>query len=332
MMYKETLELIYLNGKLHHDCLKLDFYIKRDLVYVYDNILQLTNFLDNYNPSFRERIFYLESNLFSVQVCPHCSIRKLKFKGNTLQFTKHCGDSTCRSEQCKISNKGNRSVEKISMQCLGCNSIILHRPCELGKYCNRSCFVKFRKYTHTEETKKKIRETNKKTHNTAEFKLKKLEIYTEEYKKHQSEVMKQKILSGQFTPCITNSWTHWDAKVQLEDGTIRKFRSSWEACFWLCNQHLEYEKIRIPYEINNTWKNYIIDFVDAEDKILYEIKPESIRYNEINILKSNAAKNWCKMNDYTYIIISDNWFIENVKYIDFKNNKSILEKMRQFFD
>jgi hypothetical protein len=88
-------------------------------------------------------------------------------------------------------------------------------------------------------------------------------IQKEKSRIHNSNIMKEKIRKGEFTPKITNSWTHWDAKIEL-NGIIRKFRSSWEACFWLCNQYLSYETLRIPYEINGIEHTYIADFHDIK--------------------------------------------------------------------
>lgn len=125
----------------------------------------------------------------------------------------------------------------------------------------------------------------------------------------QSIKMKQLILDGLFTPTITNRWTHSRISVQLFNKIIN-VRSSWEAYFLICNPDLLYEKIRIPYFIENINKIYIVDFVDDTNKILYEIKPEKTK-NNITKLKEIAAINWANSNGYTYKVISDNWFKNN---------------------
>lgn len=328
----EILKCIYIKGKLHHDAMDIKFYHKHNILNIYDEIFNLTDFLNEFDVSLRERIYYLENNFTSIQICPHCKVNKLKFRGNEIRLTNSCGSKECKNSQLAMTRLKNPRPKKHSISiCKGCKCEFLHIPCESKKYCSQECYFTNRiKYNHSEETKKKISETNKQVHNTPEFKLRKLEMYTDKYRQNHSRIMKEKIASGEFTPCITNTWTHWDAKVELEDGTVKKFRSSWEACFWFCNQHLEYEKVRIPYSIDGTWKNYIVDFVDTEQKILYEIKPNSVKDNESNVLKSEAAKEWCKVNNYSYSMITDEWFIENVKNVDFKNNTGILEKMGQF--
>jgi len=133
----------------------------------------------------------------------------------------------------------------------------------------------------------------------------------------QSEKMKQLILDGKFTPCITNSWANSRCKIKL-DNCSYLFRSTWEAMFWLLNG-FEYEKIRIPYKgIDRKTHIYIVDFVDESKKLLYEIKPSKLIDTEVNLIKYNSAVEWCKTNGYNIQIISEDYF---------KNNKNVLLKM-----
>jgi hypothetical protein len=76
--------------------------------------------------------------------------------------------------------------------------------------------------------------------------------------------MKQKILSGEFTPNSNNRNTHWESTFNNNT-----YRSSWEALYQYFNQDAEYEKLRIEYNINNTAKIYIVDFVDHVNKIFW---------------------------------------------------------------
>ena len=92
--------------------------------------------------------------------------------------------------------------------------------------------------------------------------------------KKNSVNMKRNIAEGKFTPCITNSWTHWIAQIKLPDGGIKKFRSSWEACVWNSNKHLEYETVRIKYQVAGEYRNYVADFYDRETNTIYEVKPK----------------------------------------------------------
>lgn len=108
--------------------------------------------------------------------------------------------------------------------------------------------------------------------------------------KKQSKIMKDKIRNGSFIPRITNSWTHWTA-VAIIDGETHRFRSSWEACFWICNRHLNYETLRIPYEKDGECHTYIADFHDSVTNTLYEIKPRS-SFND-QIYKMTTIINHC---------------------------------------
>lgn len=149
-----------------------------------------------------------------------------------------------------------------------------------------------------------------------------------------SEIMKSKIKNGDFTPCITNSWS--GSKIELEmAGRIHKYRSTWEAFFHICNQHLEYEKIRIPYLYKEKNHNYIVDFVDFEKKIIFEIKPERCLMNNRVIAKNIYAKEWCSKNGFELVTITDEWFKMNFnKYKNLLKNQPneeiILLKLKQF--
>jgi len=143
----------------------------------------------------------------------------------------------------------------------------------------------------------------------------------------QSKTMKKLIADGKFTPPITNSWTHWDAEILSENGNIKKFRSSWEAAFWLSNQHLEYETIRIPYELDGKSKMYIADFYVRDKNIVYEIKPR-------NSWKSQNGKmqeiiTYCIQHNITFIWINEDNILHYINKNDFKNtnNKKQLTKL-----
>ncbi|MEK6881932.1 MAG: hypothetical protein AABY22_20100, partial [Nanoarchaeota archaeon] len=92
------MEKIFLNDRINHFCLKKQWFSNKNIEYVYDFILLETKFLDNFDSvSFRERIFYIENDLTSPQICEFCGLRKLKFKF-TLKFSKTCGDKECLSK------------------------------------------------------------------------------------------------------------------------------------------------------------------------------------------------------------------------------------------
>jgi hypothetical protein len=182
---------------------------------------------------------------------------------------------------------------------------------------------------HTDDVKDKISKTNRLTWNSSEYKNKRPLIYNNKYKNKMSIIMKNKILNGEFTPCITNSWTKWTSYAIL-NGTVKKFRSNWEAVFWLLNTECHYEKIRIPYKLSNNDKIYIVDFCDDSNKILYEIKPHSQLNSAKNCEKIKSAIEWCEKNGWKYIVITDDWYKENAKKVDYSLNPQLKNSMKKF--
>ena len=152
-----------------------------------------------------------------------------------------------------------------------------------------------------------------------------------ESRKKLSQKMKDKILKGEFTPNIHNSRTNW--KSIVDD---MKFRSSWEATFFILNPLVEYEKIRIPYYIENKRKIYITDFVDGENRIIYEIKPSTHNDDKRFLVKRSAAESWCKNNGYSFVVISEDYFMDRWKDIDFskmdKKSRDNMFKMKEKYE
>jgi len=130
-----------------------------------------------------------------------------------------------------------------------------------------------------------------------------------------STIMLQKIASGEFTPNISNSWTHWDAEIII-DNKSKKFRSSWEACFYMSNPNLLYEKLRLPYlDKMGTIRTYIADFYDDKNNILYEIKPISVwpAKNE----KMQQIINYCLNNGIKFVWINEKNILDYIDESDF---------------
>jgi len=144
--------------------------------------------------------------------------------------------------------------------------------------------------------------------------------------------IKERIINGTFTPCVTNSWCHSRIETLINDKII-KHRSSWESFFHIVNPELLYEKIRIPYFYENKKHIYIIDFLDVVNKILYEIKPRSEKTKLKNKIKREYAIKWSVENDYKYVIIEDEWFKKNYnkELLNNQINKEkLIKNLRQF--
>jgi hypothetical protein len=156
-----------------------------------------------------------------------------------------------------------------------------------------------------------------------------------EYIEKLSNSLKSAISNGKFTPNVTNSWAHSKVEINAQNKNM-KFRSSWEAIFWLANQELEYEKIRISYnDVENIKRNYIVDFCDVKNKILYEIKPKSMEKVANNKLKHIAAVKWCKENEFIFKLINEKDMLKCIDVIKNSNLINVVEsnkKLKRAFE
>jgi len=209
-------------------------------------------------------------------------------------------------------------IKQYKHKCNHCSTIYI-RKYKSGSYCKTCCEKKVWLVGKTRDKSigRKISKSKKKWYKTNDgqiFKkyigkvnsVKMLEFNKTPYGKElilhrakkQSIIMKNKIIRGEFTPPITNTFTHWDAKI----GDIR-FRSSWEACFWVSNQHLLYESTECRTEKQENGRVYIGDFYDTEHKILYEIKPKSFFLKQS--YKIDALITHCEKNNYKFKWINE---------------------------
>lgn len=350
-MNQLNIQILFKDGRLKMGTLNKNWYIKHDKLELYNSILYVTKFLDEYdNVSFRERIFYIQNYLNNAVICPYCNCNKVTFNKNELKFNIKCNQLECkRKGTSDVTSRINRLrsdehkkiiANKISKKLKG-------RPLSddtkrklsishIGKVQSEDTIKKridARKNNgkpwHSEESKSKISKKNKEVWNSPNYIQKRQQMFTDEVRKKISNKIKNKILDGTFTPCITNTWTNWDSWVNV-NGKLKKFRSNWEAVYWLLNQHLKYEKLRIPYMYENKQRIYITDFIDEKNKIVYEIKPKSQIENSKNKSKIKELKKWCELNNWKFIIISDEWYLNNANKIDYQIHPQLKKSMNQF--
>jgi hypothetical protein len=69
---------------------------------------------------------------------------------------------------------------------------------------------------------------------------------------------------------------------------------------------------------------------DSVNKTLYEVKPTSQKCSRLNSAKLQFAKKWCDENNWNFIFIEDDWFVENVKLIDYSQHPNLKKSMKQF--
>lgn len=125
----------------------------------------------------------------------------------------------------------------------------------------------------------------------------------EKSRKFNQQLMKEKILSGKFTPNSNNKNTHWNSYYKN-----KKFRSSWEALYQSLYLNDEYEKLRITYNLKGKTYIYIVDFINYNSKIVTEVKPKEMCNDQKFIAKLNALQEWCKNNGFA-IRLADRDFL-----------------------
>lgn len=143
--------------------------------------------------------------------------------------------------------------------------------------------------------------------------------------------LKESISNGTFTPNVTNSWAKSQCTVKIkrnEKDLLIKCRSSWDAFFQIKNPNLLYEKLRIPYFIDGIMHNYILDFLDLENKIIYEIKPGGLETSIINEIKFKSAIEWANTNGFEFKVISNDWFHINYNKNDIMNQPDEIKLKR----
>jgi NUMOD3 motif len=150
---------------------------------------------------------------------------------------------------------------------------------------------------------------------------------SDERKQQLSNLMKQLILTGKFTPNSNNRNTHWNSELNG-----KKYRSSWEALYHYINPIAEYETFRIEYTLHTVSKIYIVDFIDTTNRVLVEVKPKELCVGEKFNAKINALTTWATTNNYTVLIVDKEWLISNlpltIDYLKFDNNtKNKIKKL-----
>ena len=151
---------------------------------------------------------------------------------------------------------------------------------------------------------------------------------SDDAKLHLSNVMKQKILDGTFTPNSNNRNTHWNS---VYNG--KTYRSSWEALFHSNNIDYEYESLRIKYIFDGRSRVYIVDFVCHVEKVAVEVKPAELLNDDNTIAKIKSLVEWCDDNDYTLILADAEWLYNNTSLqSDHKFDNRTLKKVINFYE
>jgi hypothetical protein len=153
--------------------------------------------------------------------------------------------------------------------------------------------------------------------------------HSDEYKNQLSQMMKQKILNGEFTPNSNNRRTYF--KSFLDN---KAYRSSWEALYQYINPSAEYEKLRITYRFKDEQKIYIVDFVDHKNKLAVEVKPKEMCTGDKFLAKIHYLNEWCQTHNYQLLLVTQHW-LKQYKYadIDFSRfDDDTQKKIKRFYE
>jgi hypothetical protein len=293
------------------------------------NILYNTSFLNEYNSLLIERLYCIKQNITEIVKCNYCSEKAKYCESSSRRYY-----NTCINKECMLIHKRNNGKKITDKRWENHQKPIKIKISKEERY--KKAAETRRKNNpdwFTEDQKKYIKQKRDDYFSLEENtnnKIKKLKDHWKDpiRREKQSNLIKNLIKEGVFTPPITNTWTHWESKY-IFNGKEYKFRSSWEAAFWSVNKDLEFEKLRIPYVYNNKNHTYIVDFIDYNNNIVYEIKPDD-KFLKKEKIKEQYLIEWCKNNNFQYKLITNSWFFENYNKIDFNNNEWLLNKMKQF--
>lgn len=270
-----------------------------------DEISFLKDYFDNNyfeTKNNKEFLYYVRNNIFTPPKCEVCG-QELNYENRTMHhgIIRKCCQKNCEQKLTHTSFRFNKSIGlnvgnliKRFYLCPRCNEFTAKCKNHLCRKCGQEVQgIKFKKF-YKENFEYMVDRCNK--------------PWTSERKDKQSKLLKEKILSGKFTPKQNNRRT-WK---RIEFDNI-KFRQSWELKFYKYQKSIGnkilYEKLRIPYVFNGENHIYITDFIDYENKIVYEIKPQQV-IDEKTLQKENALIRWCNDNGYTYIFANEDYFNE----------------------
>lgn len=220
--------------------------------------------------------------------CNHCNfqlgIESFKYSGSSKGFSKYC-------QACTKIGVWRKSLSPEQLK-------------ERGKKI-KEIKLKFYQTTHGKEVAKETGQKNSKKLKSF-FKTPEGIDNIEKIRKHNQQIMKEKILSGKFTPNSNNKNTHWDSYYK-----DKKFRSSWEALYQFLYPNDEHEKLRIAYKFKEKTYIYIVDFINYNDKIVTEVKPKEMCNDQKFIAKFNSLQSWCKTNDFTARIATQEFLVSH---------------------
>ena len=328
------------------------WFVCRNLEDLHEFVLKETSFLNDHEPSLYLRLLCLKLDVSEPPICQFCNDLRtpifcesrfrptckktvciLKFRSQ-LSTQMHANFSDEKKKQIakKIgaSNSGSFSdkFDYETAQRLR-QKISATAKCRIQTQSEKKKRIDTRKSNNvildrdwmTDECKRKISESNKKTHQDPVFQQRLKDSGSRaQMKKNQSATMKKKIELGEFTPNSNNWRRSVTFSLDYEESLLR-FRSKWEAIFYLVTversgEKLEYESIRIPNLFEGDSRVYIVDFFSPINKKLIEIRPTSRQNIPKEIAKFDAARQWAETKGINFELIDEHWFYANRERID----------------
>jgi len=227
-------------------------------------------------------------------------------------------EAFCRSE---TSRKGGINVQKQHGDTIKLN-LNTGEPWNLGKVGVQEAWNKG--LTKDDNQSMKLLSDNRKGAGNPMFG----KTHSDENKTHLSNLMKAKILSGEFTPNSNNRNTHWDSEYNN-----KKYRSSWEALYQYHNPLDEYETLRIPYIFNDKEYIYIVDFVNYTAKTATEVKPRELCNDRKTIAKITALNEWCINKGFNFILADKDYLLSLQKPSNMLLfNNTTQEKIKKLYE
>lgn len=242
----------------------------------------------------REFVACVVNDILERPTCKHCGGR-VKYSKVRPRYNNVCSQS-CNAKLPKRRGLFNNNwVFFRRYLCTGCNEFTAKCKGHLCRKCGHEQQGEAMKRIYVENGDEMRKKCNGKK--------------TPEQRAKQSEQVKQRILNGEFTPKTTNRLNHTRIKY---DG--HSFRSSWELAFYKDMKakgvNIEYETLRVAYKFKGNNHVYITDFVDHDNKIIYEVKPKRLVEDPKTMAKEQAAIEWCKENGYTFEYIHEDYINE----------------------
>lgn len=192
-----------------------------------------------------------------------------------------------------------------------------------------------KKKMYSQERNKKISQARKKYWENKKGKTVE-ELYGEEMGAHIRKI-KSNQTSGKNNPAY--------GKIYNNAGRVRGyykgyfFRSLWECSFLKFLEEngtdlkdVEYEKIIIPYTKDGGGRTYTPDYFLSKERKLIEIKSKWHLQNDKELIeiKKASAEKWCKENNSTYEILTEDDFpILTFKQIQYDNNIVLINNKKK---